>query len=168
MPRTPFDEKLAAKVPPDVFELPDGTSVNLTLGRYTVPELLMNTAPLKKDLPPGTTGDHLLSLPELISTSLLSSSVDIRRNLANNCVLAGGNTCYKGIQTRLNLDARISNTLACWRTTAHQTPRPARNQTPLLPASRMSNTPANKSNTLAIGTHFATHALGASPACTPI
>ena len=107
MPRTPFDEKLAARVPPDMFELPDGTSVNLTLGRYTVPELLMNTTPLKEVLPPGTVGDHLLSLPELISTSLLSSSVDIRRNLANNCVLAGGNTCYKGIQTRLNLECNL-------------------------------------------------------------
>ena len=51
MPRTPYDETVASKVPPDVFELPDGNRVDLRLSRYTVPELAMDCSPLRTEFP---------------------------------------------------------------------------------------------------------------------
>ena len=44
------------------------------------------------------------SVPELIAESLSESNVDIRKLLANNCVLAGGNTLFKGFQQRLAVE----------------------------------------------------------------
>jgi actin-like protein 6A len=110
MPRTPFNKALAEKVPADVFELPDGNHVDLRLCRYTVPELLMDCSPLRSSgggssgSDSDSNGRDFVSLPELIAESLSCSSVDIRKTLANNCILAGGNNCFKGIQQRLNLE----------------------------------------------------------------
>ena len=98
MPRTPYDETVASKVPPDVFELPDGNRVDLRLSRYTVPELAMDCSPLRTEFP------DMKSVPELIAESLSESNVDIRKLLANNCVLAGGNTLFKGFQQRLAVE----------------------------------------------------------------
>ena len=97
-PRTPYNEIVASKIPPDVFELPDGNQVDLRLSRYTISELNMNCSPLRNEFP------GIKSIPELVAESLSESSVDIRKLLANNCVLAGGNTLFKGFQQRLNLE----------------------------------------------------------------
>jgi actin-like protein 6A len=98
MPRTPYNETLASKIPPDVFELPDGNQVDLRLARYTIPELNMNCSPLRSEYP------DIKSIPEIVAESLSESNADIRKLLANNCVLAGGNTLFKGFQQRLNLE----------------------------------------------------------------
>ena len=67
MPRTPYNETLASKIPPDVFELPDGNRVDLRLARYTIPELNMNCSPLRSEYP------DIKSIPDTIKKALFQS-----------------------------------------------------------------------------------------------
>ena len=96
--------------------MPDGNRVDLRLARYTIPELNMNCSPLRNEYP------DIKSIPEIVAESLSESNVDIRKLLANNCVLAGGNTLFKGFQQRLNLE--LQNILPKILTTRFVSPGP--------------------------------------------
>ncbi len=67
----------------------------MTSEQYEAPEILFNTAIIGRD------GD---GLQHLIKNALEKCELDNRRVLAQNVILAGGSTMFKGFSERLNAE----------------------------------------------------------------
>jgi actin beta/gamma 1 len=74
------------------YELPDGSIITLGDERTLIPEILFNPSLNGLEMP----GHH-----ELITMTIDSSPIDIRKELLNNIVLSGGTTMFKGYKQRL-------------------------------------------------------------------
>lgn len=118
-PATPLTPgSIASALDPTTYELPDGTSIDLTtttLGKdmTRIPELLFSKdLPFKDPKSSSSTSSSLytlqdLPLHELIHESLLAvGDVDLRKELSSNIVLTGGSSLFP------NLDARLSHELS--------------------------------------------------------
>ena len=84
--------------PPEVeYQLPDGNTVRLGDEAFMAPECLFDPLIFDIDLP----GVH-----EFIHRSITKSSIDVRRKLYSNIVLAGGNTLLRGFQDRIRHEVK--------------------------------------------------------------
>lgn len=72
--------------------LPDGSVIKIGNEIYEIPEALFS---------PEILNFHSKNLPQLIVDSINKSSISIRKELFNNIILGGGNTCIKGFDSRL-------------------------------------------------------------------
>lgn len=81
--------------------LPDGKTIEMTSEQYEAPEILFNTAIIGRD------GD---GLQHLIKNTLEKCELDSRRVLAQNVILTGGTTMFKGFSDRLNAEFDKINT----------------------------------------------------------
>lgn len=90
-----FDDSMRHKIPAVQFNLPDGRSVPIDADRFQMPELLFNPEPLEKEHPTA------MSLQDLVMRSVLSIDIGSRKDMFYNILLAGGNSVYQDISTRL-------------------------------------------------------------------
>jgi len=104
VPQTAYNEALAKTVPTTVYELPDGTKINLGTIRYTVGEMLMNPSHTPTSSSSTNQSNKIQSIPNLVLECLSKTPVDIRREVASQLLLAGGSTCFNGFSQRLNLE----------------------------------------------------------------
>jgi len=75
-----------------VYELPDGTKVDMESDRKKIPEVMFTGSPEF----PNFTGVH-----RMISDAIVRADLDIRKELYNNVVVAGGNTLIQGFVDRI-------------------------------------------------------------------
>lgn len=77
-----------------VYELPDGSTVNVNTPRFMAPEALFNPGLIKE-------GDETLGMHQMALASINDCDVDIRKDLYQNLILSGGSTLYEGLPDRL-------------------------------------------------------------------
>ena len=78
--------------------MPDGHTIQIGGERLALPEYILDPTDLEDADPkclPSTT---------MILTAIENAGPDLRRELQANMILAGGNSCYKGLQKRLQLN----------------------------------------------------------------
>lgn len=81
------------------FKLPDGQMLHLTNERFRAPEILFN---------PSLCGSNYVGLNDLINETLFNCDLNIRTILANNILLTGGNTMFRGFPERLLSDVEFT------------------------------------------------------------
>ena len=90
--------KPLSQVPPPStpisYTLPDNMEVHLDQDSYYLPEVMMV----------GTGTEKTQPLPDTMFQCVQKCDVDIRKELTNNVVLAGGGACMKGLSERLNYE----------------------------------------------------------------
>ncbi len=86
------DGYLAEKLIKEEYEIPDGTVISLGEERWKVPEILFKPSLIGRDF----SGIH-----QEIYDSIIKVDADLRTGMFVNIVLAGGNTMFPGIDTRL-------------------------------------------------------------------
>jgi actin-related protein len=74
------------------YELPDGNVITIRNERFRCPEVLFQPSMIGKEAP----GIH-----EALYNSIMKCDADIRKELYENIVLAGGSTMFEGIAERL-------------------------------------------------------------------
>ena len=74
------------------YNLPDGNIIEIGKEIYEIPELIFSPEILKI---------QSQNLPEIIVDSLNKCEISTRKELFNNIILGGGNTCIKGFDQRL-------------------------------------------------------------------
>ncbi|OWF53830.1 actin, cytoplasmic-like [Mizuhopecten yessoensis] len=86
------------------YELPDGTIVTIGNERFRCPEVLFQ---------PSFKGMEAEGIHELVNKSVMTSDIDIRRDLYSNTVLSGGTTMFPGIADRMTkeLSAIVANSM---------------------------------------------------------
>ena len=77
------------------YSLPDGRVVRLGRERFKCAESLFN---------PSLVGSHSSGISDIIYQSIMKCDVDIRKILFGNMLLSGGNTMFKGMDTRVQRD----------------------------------------------------------------
>ncbi|EDV98384.1 actin-like protein 53D [Drosophila grimshawi] len=79
----------------ELYELPDGRTINVGSERFRCPEALFKPSMLGLEVP----GVH-----EDIYNSILKCDMDLRRSMYSNIVLSGGSTMFRNIEVRLQRD----------------------------------------------------------------
>lgn len=87
-----FEGEVRSAQPAKVYELPDGTEVQVGDEAFRVPESLFRPALIGRD----GGGVH-----EVLQQSVVQCDVDVRRDLYGNVVVSGGTTMLPGFQERL-------------------------------------------------------------------
>lgn len=85
------------------YQLPDGTELKLCRSLFCCPEAMFDPTLMDRN----TSGIH-----HLVNNSIMSSSIDTRRHLYRNIVLSGGNTMFKGLETRLESEIKSLTNVA--------------------------------------------------------
>eukprot|EP00758_Cryptobia_borreli_P005235 Tbor_TRINITY_DN4792_c0_g1::TRINITY_DN4792_c0_g1_i1::g.16994::m.16994/K05692/ACTB_G1; actin beta/gamma 1 len=86
------------------YQLPDGKELKLCRSLFCCPEALFDPTLMDRN----TLGIH-----HLVNNAIMLSSVDNRRHLYRNIVLSGGNTMFKGLETRLESEIKsLANAVA--------------------------------------------------------
>lgn len=91
------DDAAAAARQQQSYALPDGTSLELGRSLFCCAEAMFDPTIAERDLP----GIHTM-----VHSSINECGIDIRRTLYQNILLAGGNTMFKGLDTRLAKEVR--------------------------------------------------------------
>ncbi|CAL8463368.1 g2902 [Coccomyxa elongata] len=101
----PFDAEQNASIPTVNYELPDGTEIQVGPDRFKVPEVLFNPSLLSTfaglDTVKGYDGGELMGMQGLVQDSINRCDVDLRRDLYNGVLLAGGTAMFTGLRDRL-------------------------------------------------------------------
>ncbi|XP_060086214.1 actin, cytoplasmic-like [Ylistrum balloti] len=86
------------------YELPDGSVVTIGNERFRCPEVLFQ---------PSMKGMEAEGIHELVHKSVMTSDIDIRKDLYSNTVLSGGTTMFAGIADRMSkeLSAIVPNSM---------------------------------------------------------
>ncbi len=79
-------------IKPAGYELPDGTKIDLEADRKKIPEVMFNGAP---EFP------NFMGVHRMVSDAIVRADLDIRKELYNNIVVAGGNTLIPGFVERV-------------------------------------------------------------------
>ncbi|QDZ24985.1 actin [Chloropicon primus] len=100
-----FNEEEHANIPTVTYELPDGTEVQIGSDRFKVPEVLFNPG-LVQTFQDAQTIENMGVLPLQSMTSLVMESitkvdVDVRKELYNGIILAGGSSMLPNVRERL-------------------------------------------------------------------
>ncbi|KAJ2908039.1 NuA4 histone acetyltransferase subunit [Coemansia aciculifera] len=97
----PYDVALVNSKPQKPFEFPDGFNISVGAMRYAVPEILFNPNQFLSKRPKRLEGVGLLGVHEMAVKSVFNSDVDLRPQLLNNVVMAGGSTLFPCFHDRL-------------------------------------------------------------------
>ncbi|SBT72283.1 actin-related protein, putative [Plasmodium malariae] len=76
----------------EYFELPDGCKINIDKYKYDIGECLFKSIPLE---------NNFKGLPQSIINCILSSDVDIRKDLLHSIIVTGGSSSFPGLIERL-------------------------------------------------------------------
>jgi actin len=82
------------------YTLPDGKNIKIGSERFRCTEALFQ---------PSFLGLDLGGIQHLVFKSIMNCDTDVRSDLFDNVVLSGGNTCYKGFDTRLLKELNLLN-----------------------------------------------------------
>ncbi|KAJ2811907.1 NuA4 histone acetyltransferase subunit, partial [Coemansia furcata] len=85
------------------FEFPDGFNVSMGALRYATPEILFNPNQFLTRRPKRLENVGLMGVHEMAVRSVLTSDVDLRPQLLNNVVLAGGSSLFPFFGDRMSV-----------------------------------------------------------------
>ena len=88
-----FEEEVKKDHVEQSYELPDGQVIKIDIERFKAPEIIFQ---------PNMIGLDALGLHELLNESIKKCDVDLRQELYENIVVAGGNTMSDGLPQRLD------------------------------------------------------------------
>uniref|UniRef100_A0A671Z004 Actin-like 6A n=1 Tax=Sparus aurata TaxID=8175 RepID=A0A671Z004_SPAAU len=94
---SPYDEQVAAQMPTVHYELPNGFNCDFGAERLKIPEGLFDPSNAK-----GLSGNTMLGVGHVVTTSVGMCDIDIRPGLYGSVVVTGGNTLIQGFTDRLN------------------------------------------------------------------
>uniref|UniRef100_A0A8C6Q9A6 Actin like 6A n=1 Tax=Nothobranchius furzeri TaxID=105023 RepID=A0A8C6Q9A6_NOTFU len=94
---SPYDEQVAAQMPTVHYELPNGYNCDFGAERLKIPEGLFDPSNAK-----GLSGNTMLGVGHVVTTSVGMCDIDIRPGLYGSVVVTGGNTLIQGFTDRLN------------------------------------------------------------------
>uniref|UniRef100_A0A669C1A3 Actin-like 6A n=1 Tax=Oreochromis niloticus TaxID=8128 RepID=A0A669C1A3_ORENI len=94
---SPYDEQVAAQMPTMHYELPNGYNCDFGAERLKIPEGLFDPSNAK-----GLSGNTMLGVGHVVTTSVGMCDIDIRPGLYGSVVVTGGNTLIQGFTDRLN------------------------------------------------------------------
>ncbi|KAJ2516047.1 NuA4 histone acetyltransferase subunit [Coemansia sp. RSA 1939] len=103
--RSPYDAAYVDAKPTKPFEFPDGFNLSVGSMRYAGPEILFNPNKFITKSPARleNTQQPLLGVHEIALKSVMASDVDLRPQLLNSVVIAGGSTLYPGFNDRFSV-----------------------------------------------------------------
>ena len=78
------------------YNLPDGNIIELGKEIFEIPELIFN--------PDDSFNIQSPNMPEIIVDTINKCEISTRKELYNNIILGGGNTCIKGFDQRLKTE----------------------------------------------------------------
>uniref|UniRef100_A0A3P8ZH42 Actin-like protein 6A n=1 Tax=Esox lucius TaxID=8010 RepID=A0A3P8ZH42_ESOLU len=93
---SPYDEQVAAQMPTVHYELPNGYNCDFGAERLKIPEGLFDPSNAK-----GLSGNTMLGVGHVVTTSVGMCDIDIRPGLYGSVVVTGGNTLIQGFTDRL-------------------------------------------------------------------
>uniref|UniRef100_A0A8C7M104 Actin like 6A n=1 Tax=Oncorhynchus mykiss TaxID=8022 RepID=A0A8C7M104_ONCMY len=93
---SPYDEQVAAQMPTVHYELPNGYNCDFGAERLKIPEGLFDPSNAK-----GLSGNTMLGVGHVVTTSVGMCDIDIRPGLYGSVVVTGGNTLISGFTDRL-------------------------------------------------------------------
>ncbi|XP_041913839.1 actin-like protein 6A isoform X1 [Alosa sapidissima] len=93
---SPYDEQVAAQMPTMHYELPNGYNCDFGSERLKIPEGLFDPSNAK-----GLSGNTMLGVGHVVTTSVGMCDIDIRPGLYGSVVVTGGNTLIQGFTDRL-------------------------------------------------------------------
>lgn len=98
-----FIEMENLTIPRVVYELPDGTSVSVGPERFITPEMLFSDVVPSNGAGPDGKGQKgaFMSLQGMVTHSIHSCEMDIRRDLWHNIILGGGGSMLDSLPQRL-------------------------------------------------------------------
>ncbi|KAJ2062442.1 NuA4 histone acetyltransferase subunit [Coemansia sp. S146] len=99
----PYDAALVNSKPQKPFEFPDGFNVSVGALRYALPEILFNPNQFLTRRPKRLENVGLMGVHEMAVRSVLTSDVDLRPQLLNNVVLAGGSSLFPCFCDRMSV-----------------------------------------------------------------
>ncbi|XP_072573464.1 actin-like protein 6B isoform X1 [Paramormyrops kingsleyae] len=94
---SPYDEQVAAQMPTVHYEMPSGYTTDYGAERLRIPEGLFDPSNVK-----GLSGNTMLGVGHVVTTSIGMCDIDIRPGLYGSVVVTGGNTLLQGFTERLN------------------------------------------------------------------
>uniref|UniRef100_A0AAY4AGY8 Actin-like protein 6B n=3 Tax=Denticeps clupeoides TaxID=299321 RepID=A0AAY4AGY8_9TELE len=94
---SPYDEQVAAQMPTAHYEMPSGYTTDYGAERLRIPEGLFDPSNVK-----GLSGNTMLGVGHVVTTSIGMCDIDIRPGLYGSVVVTGGNTLLQGFTERLN------------------------------------------------------------------
>ncbi|KAI8471791.1 MAG: actin-related protein Arp4 [Monoraphidium minutum] len=100
-----FNDQEGASMPYALYELPDGTELNVGPDRFRVTETLFQSARVSSfpgmDNDPLVLGRSLLAWPVLVKNAIDGCDGDVRREFWNSIVLTGGTSLVPNVRERL-------------------------------------------------------------------
>lgn len=87
-----------------VYQLPDGSTIDVGPSRYRAPEILFR---------PDLVGEECQAIHEVLCYSIQSADMDLRKVLYGNVVLSGGSTLFKGFGDRLLAEMKRTTPKDC-------------------------------------------------------
>merc|ERR1712106_227513 len=94
----PYEEEVAASIPTEPFEFPNGYNAEYGTERYRITETLFDPTYIKG------VASTMLGMSHVVSTSIGLCDVDLRPSLYSGVILTGGNSLLNGFIDRLNRD----------------------------------------------------------------
>ncbi|KAJ2403193.1 NuA4 histone acetyltransferase subunit [Coemansia sp. RSA 2559] len=98
----PYEASNADAKPTKPFEFPDGFNLSVGRLRYAAPEILFNPNQFISSRPSRLENVALLGVHEMALKSVMASDVDLRPQLLNSVVVAGGSALFPGFNDRLS------------------------------------------------------------------
>jgi len=91
--------------PPKVYELPDGSTVELAVDRFRIPEALLNPAFGDAEVLAAAHSQEAgkaIGLVQMFNESVAKCDPDLRRDLFSNIILTGGGSLFDGLEVRVH------------------------------------------------------------------
>ncbi|XP_024383760.1 actin-related protein 4 [Physcomitrium patens] len=108
VPDSAFDDSSYANIPTTPYELPDGQIIEVGADRFKISDILFNPTIIQTI--PGMenfsteAGTTFYGLPQMVIESINKCDVDLRRELFNSVMLAGGTAAMHQMKERLEKD----------------------------------------------------------------
>ncbi|KAJ1667034.1 NuA4 histone acetyltransferase subunit [Coemansia sp. RSA 1813] len=99
----PYESNYVDIKPTKPFEFPDGFNLSVGPMRYGLPEILFNPNQFTINRPKRLENTSLLGVHEIALKSVMASDVDLRPQLLNSVVIAGGSTLFPGFNDRFSV-----------------------------------------------------------------
>lgn len=108
VPDSAYDDTSYANIPTTPYELPDGQTIEVGADRFKIADIMFNPS-LIQTIPGmekygSEAGIPFNGLPQMVIESINKCDVDIRRELFNSVMLAGGTAALQQMKERLEKD----------------------------------------------------------------
>merc|ERR1712166_1113302 len=100
-----FVEENYEGTPPKVYELPDGTTLELAVDRFRIPEVLLNPSFGDDEVVAAAHSQEAgkaIGLVQMFNESVGKCDPDLRRDLFSSIILTGGGSLFDGLEVRVH------------------------------------------------------------------